>query len=125
MYRMTGYEVWRQLNGGQNNTVGGTTAGARNVISGNDGTGVLIEGSSATGNRVLSNSIFANGLLGIDLFAGTTGPTANDPGDGDTGPNNLQNKPVISSARKGSTSTTVRATRASSPTRERGARDEA
>jgi hypothetical protein len=86
------------------NTVGGTTAGARNVISGNL-TGVSIYGPAATGNRVLSNSIFSNAGLGIDL--GADGTTANDPGDPDTGPNNLQNKPVISSAKKGATGTTT------------------
>jgi trimeric autotransporter adhesin len=87
-----------------NNTIGGTTAAERNVISGNL-TGVSIYGPAATGNRVLSNSIFSNAGLGIDL--GADGTTANDPGDPDTGPNNLQNKPVISSAKKGATGTTT------------------
>ena len=41
---------------------------------------------------------------------------ANDPGDTDTGPNNLQNKPVLSSTRKGATgTTTVRGTLNSAP----------
>ena len=96
-----------------NNTVGGTTAGARNVISGNNETGVVIYGDNATGNRILSNSIFNNGSPGIDL--GEDGPTANDPGDKDTGANNLQNKPVLSSARTGSTTTTVRGKLNSTP----------
>ena len=34
------------------NTIGGTTAGARNVISGNTGEGILIAGAGATGNVV-------------------------------------------------------------------------
>jgi hypothetical protein len=68
-----------------NNIIGGTQAGARNLISGNDGAGVFIDSNVDTGNRVLSNSIFANGGLGIDLV-GTEGPNANDPGDADTGP---------------------------------------
>jgi len=88
-----------------NNTVGGTTTAARNIISGNHGSGVGIEGPAATGNRVLSNSIFANGLLSIDL--GVDGPTANDPGDGDAGPNYLQNFPVLSSAKKNAAGTTT------------------
>ena len=87
------------------NAVGGTAAGTRNVIADNDGSGVSIYGAGATGNRVLSNSIFANGGLGIDL--GDDGPTPNDPGDADTGPNNLQNFPVLSSARKNSSGTTT------------------
>ena len=79
-----------------NNTIGGATAGERNVISGNDGDGVQIF-SGSTGTRVLSNSIFSNGALGIDL--GFDGPTANDPGDADIGPNHLQNYPEITSAK--------------------------
>jgi parallel beta-helix repeat protein len=98
----------------RDNVVGGATAGDRNLISGNHGSGVGIEGASATGNRVLSNSIFANAGLGIDL--GDDGPTANDPGDPDTGPNYLQNKPVLSSAKKGAAgTTTVKGTLNSTP----------
>ena len=46
------------------------------------------------------NSIFSNGELGIDLSVATTPPytdgrTLNDNGAGDSGPNNLQNFPVI------------------------------
>src|SRR6185503_20144329 len=51
---------------------------------------------------ILGNSIFANGNLGINLNGapdGFFGPvTANDPGDGDTGPNGLQNNPLLSFA---------------------------
>ena len=43
--------------GGQNNIVGGTPAGAGNVISGNDGDGVHIEEWPATGNLVQGNFI--------------------------------------------------------------------
>ena len=88
-----------------NNTVGGATTAERNVISANEYAGVALIDGTATGNRILSNSIFANGLLGIDLY--DDGPTANDPGDADTGPNNLQNKPVLSSSRKSATGTTT------------------
>ena len=75
------------------NIIGGTQPAQRNVISGNGGAGVLINGSSATGNSVLSNSIFANDGLGIDL--NNDGVTANDTDDPDTGENNLQNFPTI------------------------------
>jgi hypothetical protein len=98
----------------KNTVIGSATAGGRNVISGNEGSGVNIYGDTATGNRILSNSIYANGGLGIDL--GDDGPTPNDPGDTDTGANGLQNKPVLSSARKSSTgTTTVRGTLNSTP----------
>ncbi len=39
------------------NTIGGTTAGAGNIISGNTGDGVLISGSTASGNVVEGNYI--------------------------------------------------------------------
>src|SRR5205823_2597161 len=45
-------------------------------------------------NSILSNSIFSNDPPGIVL--GLAGP--NDPGDADTGANNLQNFPEFSSA---------------------------
>ena len=38
------------------------------------------------------------------------GNTANDPGDADSGPNGLQNKPVLSSAKNSSTKTTITGT---------------
>ena len=42
------------IDGAANNTVGGTTAATRNVISGN-GTGVVVRGAGATGNQVQGN----------------------------------------------------------------------
>ena len=90
-----------------NNTVGGTVAGARNMISGNSN-GVVISGTGATGNRVLSNSIFSNLWLGIDL--NNDGATANDDKDPDVGPNNLQNFPVLTSAKSSRKGTTVKGT---------------
>jgi hypothetical protein len=99
------------------NTIGGTTAGAGNVNSGNL-YGVTISGDNATGNRILSNSIYDNGTLGIDL--GGTGVTPNDlPVVGDVGPNNLQNKPEITSAKptkvKARKFTTIKGTLNSTP----------
>ena len=59
-----------------NNTVGGTAAGAGNVISGNGGEGVRIISAGTTGNAIRGNSIYGNGSLGIDLNA--NGVTPND-----------------------------------------------
>ncbi len=52
------------LDGGSDNTVGGTTAGSRDVISGNIGTGVTIYSSGTTGNVVTGDDIgtAANGI---------------------------------------------------------------
>jgi hypothetical protein len=97
--------VWGGVSIGDasNNIVGGTTSGAGNIISGNDMNGVDIAGSGATGNLVQGNFIFSNAGLGIDL--GGDGMTPNDGGDGDTGANNLQNFPVLTSATSGSSIT--------------------
>jgi hypothetical protein len=43
-----------------NNVIGGTTVGARNVISANLGGGIVIEGSGATGNLMQGNYIGTN-----------------------------------------------------------------
>jgi hypothetical protein len=62
-----------------------------------------IRGPAGPGNMIRGNSIFANGGLGISLTtveAPTSDPasaTPNDPGDADSGPNDLQNYPVLSS----------------------------
>ncbi|WP_406696167.1 hypothetical protein V5E97_34780 [Singulisphaera sp. Ch08] len=67
-----------------------------NIIAFNPRAGVAITGASSTGNRISRNSIFANDALGIDLNA--DGVTPNDPGDEETGPNDLLNFPVLTSA---------------------------
>ena len=77
------------------NVVGGTTPGAANVIAFNEIRGVIGEATSGTGNSIRGNSIHDNGALGIDWVP--TGPTPNDPGDGDTGFNDYQNFPIIRS----------------------------
>lgn len=105
-----GNQVGVTINFAPDNTEGGTTVGARNIISGNGDSGVVIIGTS---NRILSNSIYDNDNLGINLNGGTEdgfGVTANDTGDGDTGGNNLQNFPVLSSAQKTGDKTTIQGT---------------
>src|SRR5207253_3192272 len=58
------------IGGGQDNLIGGTTAGAGNLISGNGGSGVLID--NARGNVVQGNVIGLQaggvGLLGNDGY---------------------------------------------------------
>ena len=67
-----------------------------NTIANNTGDGVTVVDSSSTGNTVWENSIYSNGGLGIDL--NDDGVTANDANDPDSGPNNLQNYAVLTSA---------------------------
>ena len=87
---------------GSNNDGTGDNAEA-NVIANNSVIGVAIGNdppaggpTEISGNTVSRNSIHDNGALGIDIV-GTIGVTANDNGDGDTGPNELYNFPVITS----------------------------
>ncbi len=75
--------------------------------------GISVEGSGTTGTRIQGNSIASNTDLGIDL--GANGVTANDADDADTGPNNLQNYPVISAAETDVTGTTISGTLNSTP----------
>jgi CSLREA domain-containing protein len=95
--------------------VGGATAAEGNVIAFNTGEGVFVDDQVSVAVR--RNSIFSNGGLGIDLAP--VGPTANDdnaplnafpPPDTDVGSNDLQNYPIVKSAKTGSTATSVKGT---------------
>ena len=100
--------------GASGNTIGGTVDGAGNTIAFNGYAGVVV--FSGTGNAILGNSIWANtggSGLGIELIDPLHGVTPNDSGDEDTGPNNLQNFPVVTSAIGGST--TIEGTLNSTP----------
>ena len=82
----------------------GVTVGS-NLIFQNGEDGVQVH-ANAQGVRITGNQIHGNGQLGIDLLGGTenaAGVTANDTDDPDTGANNLQNFPVLTSATKSST----------------------
>lgn len=115
------------IDGGVSNTVRGNTitfnavAGV-NVYPAGAGSGM----PAGTGNAIRANSINVNGPpagiagegpvvsgLGIDLGADSV--TGNDLGDGDTGPNNSQNFPVLTSATARVSSTTIAGTLDSAP----------
>ena len=88
--------------GASNNIIGGTAPGAGNIIAyngaGNHLGGVHLDSSTntwGTGNAFIRNSIFDNEGLGINMGPYDDGVTPNDPGDGDTGPNNQQNYPIL------------------------------
>ncbi|MDP6715970.1 MAG: hypothetical protein QF368_15295 [SAR202 cluster bacterium] len=90
--------------GARLNRVGREDPSGGNTIAHNSKGGIILKttnvGSPAF-NSVLSNSIFSNSGSGIDLATSTdsaAGVTANDNLDKDSGPNSLQNFPVLSSA---------------------------
>ncbi|NTU86301.1 MAG: right-handed parallel beta-helix repeat-containing protein, partial [Chloroflexales bacterium] len=87
--------------GGAGIAAGGTGGNiiTANTITANGGPGVRV--SAGTGNQISRNSIFRNGGIAVDL--GGDGATPNDPGDGDTGANNLLNVPALA-ATDGTTS---------------------
>ncbi len=87
----------------QRNLVGGLSQNEGNIISGNGGDGVTIQGL-ALGNPILSNSIHRNTYLGIDL--GADGVTLNDS-NGHVGGNDFQNFPVLTSATTYNDQTTI------------------
>ena len=103
-----GYGVGIQ--GPSGNVIGGATTGAGNVIAFNTGPALWCLRHA---EQIRNNQIFSNGGLGIDL--GNDGVTPNDSGDGDTGANNLQNFPVLTSAIASGPVVTVQGTLNSTP----------
>lgn len=97
----------------QNNIIGGIESGAGNTIAFNRRAGIIISRPSfpdlpVINNSIRGNSIFFNGELGIDLTGNTgVGVTPNDSCDADTGVNNLQNYPVLTSAFSNGTNTNI------------------
>lgn len=87
-----------------NNTVGGIAAGAGNVISGNDGDGVLLRGctdclvqGNIIGADALGTSNLGNGGQGVDIDPGTSGNTIGGavPGAGNVISGNFGNGVLI------------------------------
>jgi hypothetical protein len=91
--------------------VGGLAAGDANLIATNGGAGVEVR--SGNGHSIRRNLIFGNGGLAIDL--GGNGVTDNDADDSDTGPNALQNFPVLSAASVSGGNLSVAGTLVSTP----------
>ena len=82
-------------NNASNNQIGGPNTADSNTISGNVGPGVYV--ASGTADAIQGNSIYHNAGLGIDLAP--EGPNPNQPPlTQSSGPNNLQNYPVLNVA---------------------------
>ncbi len=99
----SGIEVCCGGNGATGNTIGGTAAGAANVIAGNTGNGIRVFNGAA--NAIQRNSIYDNGALGIDL--GNDGVTANNGSKNATLPNSEMDFPVFTAASLSGTTLTV------------------
>ena len=102
-----GVALW---DGATGNRIGGINHGEANIIAFNAGSGVALYDQGTTNNSIRGNSIFDNDGLGIDLVSTNDiypYVTPNDAGDTDSGPNNLQNFPVITNSIVISGNTTV------------------
>jgi hypothetical protein len=94
--------------GGNDWTIGGTGPGEGNVIAHNGDQYGGIVSASYQRARIRGNRIFDNTPLGIDLYASlVAGVTPNDPGDADSGPNGLQNYPIVTAVTPGASTTNV------------------
>jgi uncharacterized repeat protein (TIGR01451 family) len=97
------------------NVIGGSIPSLGNTIAFNGGAGVQVGLSPfdvVAQDRIAGNSIFSNVGLGIDL--GNDGVTFNHPGAG-SGPNNLQNYPILTSAYVAGAGTTIEGTLDAAP----------
>ena len=89
--------------GATGNTIGGSTSGHRNIISGNTGSGIKIQDESSDGNIVKSNyigttaagtGVLGNGFVGVEITGGADGTVVGGsagttPGGSCTGECNL------------------------------------
>ena len=103
-----------------NTTVGGSAPGAANIIAFNgpsEDIGVngieLIGNENNRNNSIRGNFVYSNGGLGIDI--NPSGVTPNDAGDVDSGPNDRQNFPLITSVVSTAGQTTIAGTLNSTP----------
>jgi VCBS repeat-containing protein len=94
------------------NTIGEVTANAGNVIT-NSGTHGIGLATSGTQNAIRGNAIYNNGSLGIDISV--DGVTTNDADDSDTGTNNLQNFPLLTTVGTHGTDLIISGTITSTP----------
>ena len=101
-----GNTQWGIVVNGNDSVIGGFGPGEGNTIMYN-GTGIFggIRVQNGNGNTISGNNIWQNAGLGIDL--GSIGVDPNDPLDGDLGPNDMQNFPIITSAVQGAGGTEV------------------
>lgn len=82
-----------------------------NLVANSASVGIAVMGSQRA--QLTQNRIRDNGGLGIDLQAAGEAAntvTPNDPGDGDIGPNLLQNYPVIATATSGASGSAIAGT---------------
>jgi CSLREA domain-containing protein len=77
----------------------------RNIIANSSAGGVSVPEANL-GSLISANRMFKNDGPGIDL--GEDGVTPNDDMDVDSGPNDLQNFPIINKAKRGETTTKVK-----------------
>ena len=80
-----------------NNTIGGASATAGNLITDNGGPGIAVTVYSSVGNEITANRIFGNTGQAIDL--GDDGVTENSTVPRE-GPNDLQNFPILVHGRR-------------------------
>jgi hypothetical protein len=79
--------------GGAASTLDAAIPGLANTVAYNTGEGIAVINAETLAS-IRGNSVYANTGLGIDL-QGNVGSNPNDPGDGDIGPNALQNFPIF------------------------------
>lgn len=96
-------EIGIEIEGSSANVIGGTSPEQANTIASSGQKGIALRNWEpffgdpviARKNALLGNRMIGNTEPGIDL--GADGPTPNDAGDSDDGPNGLQNHPVLES----------------------------